>query len=96
MSERPRIVTAWLIGVLALVALDVRWTLWRIADGDPVKLQTGLERQACESLVDVATRVVSEGQPYVEIEWDIPELRHRPWAAPPPRYRCRPDEQPYE
>src|SRR5205809_6096875 len=61
-----------------------------------VKLQTGLERQACESLVDVATRVVSEGQPFVEIEWDIPQLRHRPWAAPPPRYRCRPDEQPYE
>ena len=28
MSERPRIVTAWLIGVLALVALDMRWTLW--------------------------------------------------------------------
>ena len=53
MSERPRIVTAWLIGVLALVALDMRWTLWGIADGDPVKLQTGLERQACESLVDV-------------------------------------------
>ena len=31
MSERPRIVTAWLIGVLALVALDMRWTLWGIA-----------------------------------------------------------------
>src|SRR5439155_1645124 len=88
MSERPRIVTAWLIGVLALVALDMRWTLWGIADGDPVKLQTGLERQACESLVDVATRVVSEGQPFVEIEWHI-TLSKGPKAfavAPMPRY----------
>ena len=76
--------TDWLICVLALAAADPLWTLWwRIADADPVKRKTGLEREVCEMARDYAERVAREGGPYVEIR--------RPPTTPPPRYRCRPD-----
>jgi hypothetical protein len=43
-------VTGWPICVLALAAADPLWTLWwRIADADPVKQKTGLEREVCEN-----------------------------------------------
>ena len=85
--------------LLALVACsrEPRWTLWKIADGDATKVESGLERLVCETLRDRAERDAEAGRQVAS------QLRRESAAAGlqpgrvtlTPRYRCRPDGEGY-
>jgi hypothetical protein len=82
-------------GGLVLGACDAepRFTLWRIRDAETVKVESGLERQACEAKRDRA-----EAEAYAASDQQARRRRElialggtpaRP--AIQPHYRCRPD-----
>jgi hypothetical protein len=86
--------------VVALTALVVacsepRWTLWESRGGESTKKQSGLERQACETLRDQAERNEREiVELFARIDRQLVAASGQP-APPQTRlpitYRCRRD-----
>jgi hypothetical protein len=69
------------------------FTLWRTRDGETVKLESGLERHACEAKRDRAeTEAYAASDQQARMRRELLQLGGKPGRpVAQPHYRCRPD-----
>jgi hypothetical protein len=81
------------VPLLSGCSAEPRFTLWRTRDGETVKLESGLERSACEAKRDRAeAEAYAASDQQARMRRELLALGGKPGRpVPQPHYRCRPD-----
>jgi hypothetical protein len=97
---RPTVKLTWVclvasVPLLSACSAEPRFTLWRTRDGETVKMESGLERHACEAKRDRAeaeAHAASDQQ--ARMRRQLLALGGKPGRpVPQPHYHCRPDAE---